>query len=290
MPYIDIKEFLDDAPSLNPMLVEYAKKNNIDIDKIQASGLISNMTMKKTNPLVSQYGIFDRTEVEDVYVREIVGQDPNKEFNNLFDLLNNLYSDDKNCGTYHIRSNEFLELGKDEMIEKIRESLSYEEFRLTKYDENKYTVSINGCHRNAILRLLYLDEVLKGDKSIEEIDEKYKFSCIVEKYDFTLTYMKYVLISLNLVKNIDHEYDEYFRRKDNLRIVTAKGSKTASRDEIINYFNKAVNNFLINDESIINQFKHYCDTIPSFKKFILDYVPSLEYIAKENEYGSFSQS
>lgn len=266
-----------DTNTLNNVIIDFCERNGIsksDLDKIYESDMIKNNKLTRINPIVHTYGIRDISgpEEKDVLVSDIIGFEPYNDKSNLFEILNTCYSDNNN--SYGIRANDKLRLSKEEMLKEMESTLSYEPITLDEI-EGKLLVSHNGCHRASILKLLYIDEALKGINE-QDLNEKYKFKGKVSKYDMTMTYMNYMLQMMGAVDYIKIEYNEMGKPTGNYEIVT--DTKTsATRDDVINLFNEALRkNPDKVDLSSINMYA----SIPSFKDFLK------EYVLKENEYGN----
>ena len=269
-----------DLYDLSDVMIDFCRESNIDIDRISASGMMENARIDRINPFVSRYGISDIESpgVEDICIKDIVGWDPLKEKRTLFRVLEDCYSD--GFGTYHTRSNDKLRLGKDGMFNDIKSSLTREEIWVNEV-EGKYVVTVNGCHRTSILRLLYLDEALKNESSIEEINQKYTIRSKVDKYDMTLTYINFFM------QSIDSDYYINIQRGENYAptgkyIIGKNKDNPLTREELINNFTELVNN---NEEKFdLYGMEHFCE-IPSFKEFAKTYFPAL---VKEEQYGNIN--
>ncbi len=266
-----------DTNTLNNVIIDFCERSGInksDIDKIYESDMIKNNKLTRINPIVHTYGIRDISgpEEKDVLVSDIIGFEPYNDKSNLFEILNTCYSDENN--SYGIRANDKLRLSKEEMLKEMESTLSYEPITLDEI-EGKLLISHNGCHRASILKLLYIDEALKGINE-QDLNEKYKFKGKVSKYDMTMTYMNYMLQMMGVVDYIKIEYNEMGKPTGNYEIVS--DTKTsATRDDVINLFNEALRkNPDKVDLSSINMYA----SIPSFKDFLK------EYVLKENEYGN----
>ena len=113
---------IKEDPILNDVLLKFCKNNNItkqDIDNISKSDLSQNLIIKKINPIIKTYGISKNTtnydELDEIYIRDIVGFEPNIESKDILDILNKSYSNEKQ--SYSSRMNDKLELPKEVMIE-----------------------------------------------------------------------------------------------------------------------------------------------------------------------------
>lgn len=280
---------IKEDPILNNVLLKFCKNNNItkqDIDNISKSDLSQNLIIKKINPIIKTYGISKNTtnydELDEIYIRDIVGFEPNIESKDILDILNKSYSNEKQ--SYSSRMNDKLELPKEVMIEQMRYSFESEPICVDEV-EGKYVVSINGCHRTSILRFLYINEVLKKEKAIEEIDEKYKIRAqIINKYDLTLTYINYLLHVFDKVKNIGKCYEK--GQLGNYKITHNDYSEEIySKDGLIDFFNITLSEMDNIDDYTLEDINRRANSLPSFKSFLKEYAPSL---VKENEYGSLS--
>ena len=268
-----------DIYTLSNEITDFCERNGIsksDLDQLYKSEAIKNKKLSKINGLVYDYGVKDASgfEITGVCVKDIIGFEPFNDKNNLYDILNICYSD--GTSSYGLRVNDKLELSKDEMLKDIDKAFSYEP---PAFDEinGKFLVSYNGCHRASILKLLYEDEVLKGESPVEEINKKYTIKGKVSKYDMTLTYMNYLLQMMKAVSYITIEYDD-IGNPTGKYVIVRDDRTNASRDDIINLFNENLKNNA--DKVNLDSVNAYAENIPSFRDFLKKYV------LKENEYGN----
>ena len=121
MEYIQIQK--QKNYELSEELLEFCERNGIsetDLDNIANSEMAKNITFERVNPLLRTYDIPDPIETfEDVYIKDIIGEDPNKNFPNLLNGLNKTYSYSR--GT--TGRNETLNLPKNEMIKSMENLL-----------------------------------------------------------------------------------------------------------------------------------------------------------------------
>ena len=274
MGYINYKD-IKITPVLNDELSEFCKNNGIteeDIEKISKNEMSKNKQKSEINPIVHTYGIKESTEsIEEVYVKDIVGFEPITASINLIDTLNSAYSNTAYGERHDIK--EKLQSSKDKMIEEIKESTNHELIDLNYISEGQYVLSVNGCHRISMLRFLYIDEVLKKEKPIEEINEKYKIKASVIRYDLTLTYMNYLLSSFGIVRSIRQEHPNV----DSYVIKYLNGEERAfSREAISTSFGEIIEQNKINiDDYNLSRVNSFANDIPSLKGFMKTYTPDL---------------
>lgn len=265
-------------------------RNNIteeELDVIFSSPMSKNIRVKDVNYLLWGYVVGEERYYSDVCIKDIVGQDPNAGISDLNGILLYSYSD-PGCGTYHWRDNDKLDLPIDEMVEEIKLTTKRDDIVLRVIDESRFLIDCNGCHRSAMLRFLYIYEVLKGQVPIEELNKKYTISCNIKKPDFILTYINYILIESSVINRIYTYFLDQEPGQFKIEFIN-KEEKIMTRQEIIDYFVELVSsNKLVLSDSLINSIKYNAMTIPSFKQFIIDYIPSLEHVIKEDENGRTS--
>ena len=179
-----------------------------------------------------------------------------------------------------------MKLNKEEMINDLKKSFNAERIILDQVDD-KFVVSQNGCHRTSILKFLYIDEVLKGNTPLEELNEKYKIKARVDKYDMTLTYTNYLLNNMKIVNRIEKDYDDNYKETNKFIVKYNNDQpKLLSKEEIMNSFGEIINQNESNmDEYLLNDIKRLSKVIPSFNDFLKEYAPTL---IKEEKYGSLS--
>ena len=270
--YMDSVNF--EIYELSNQIIDFCERNNItknDLNKLSELGKTNNEKVSRYNPLVSWFGIRDINgpEEKDIYIKDIAGFEPYDKAFSLYTVLGNCYSD--NNQTYGIRANDRLKLSKDEMIKDMKDSFSYEPICVDEVEGKKF-VSHNGCHRVSILKLLYLDEVLKNEKPINEIDEKYKIKVKESKYDMTLTYIHFFMQMIRSISYMKLEYNELGKPTGKYVVETRDNKSILSKEEVINLFNETINNNL---DKIDTYYVNSLTIIPSFKKFLRDYLPSL---------------
>lgn len=266
---------------LSNRMIEFCKRNGIteeELEKISELELSKNEKVSNINPIIPSYGIIDisSTEIVDVCIGDIVGFRPYDDKTNLFDILSKCYTDETTPYKYGTRSNSKLEMTKEELIKDMDKSFSSDIVEVNEI-EGKIFISNNGCHRTSLIKLLYTDEVLKGEKPIEEIRENYKIKAKIIKYDTTLSYIHYLLTMMNIITNMKVEYDERSIPTGKYIVEVNDNKSVLSRDEIINLFKESLKSN--SDKIDLNQINKFT-SIPTFKDFLK------EYVLEENNYGN----
>lgn len=264
---------------LSDELLEFCERNGIsetDINNIANSELAKNANRRDFNPILIDCPVKCPTPLYDeIYIRDIIGECPNEGCKNVLEALNKLYAN----------RNETLRMSKDEMLKSMQSSFDYEPICLSEVQYGKYMVTHNGCHRVTMLRLLYIDEVLKGEKPIEEIDEKYSIKAKIQNYDLTLTYMYFLLANTGAINAISPVDSRISQGKPIYKVKFTNGEeKILSKDQIIFDFNRLYESTKSNmSEGSLYRIEGYAKKIPSLNSFLKVYVPEL---AQKNEFGS----
>ena len=265
---------------LSDELLEFCERNGIsetDLDNIANSELAKNANRKEFNPILIDYPVEMPNPVTDeIYIRDIIGECPNEGCKNVLEALNKSYANRK----------ETLRMSKNEMLKSMQSSFDYEPICLSEVQYGKYMVTHNGCHRVTMLRLLYIDEVLKGEKPIEEINEKYSIKAKIQNYDLTLTYMYFLLANTGAINAISPVDSKISQGKPIYKVKFANGEeKILSKDQIIFDFNGLYESTKSNmSEGSLYRIKGYAKVIPSLNSFLKVYVPEL---ANKNELGGY---
>ena len=264
---------------LSDELLEFCERNGIsetDINNIANSELAKNASRRDFNPILIDCPVKCPTSLYDeIYIRDIIGEMPNEKFGNLLESLNETYKSHK----------EPLKMSKDEMIKAIQSTFDKDHIYLSEVKYGKYMVGDNGRHRVTMLRFLYIDEVLKGEKPIEEINEKYSIKAEIQNYDLTLTYMYFLLANTGAINAISPVDSKISQGKPIYKVKFANGEeKILSKDQIIFDFNRLYESTKSNmSEGSLYRIEGYAKMIPSLNSFLKVYVPEL---AQKNEFGS----
>lgn len=281
------------AYTINECIDKFLARNNFSLQEVTLNDDMQNTISRYINIIIKNYGVTDEVKLpKKVCVRDIVGFEPCSDLFNLLSILRKMYDEDS-TETYSKRDVEQLDLSKDKMIERIKQTALKDEIRLDLVDDGKYVVSINGCHRTSLLRLMYLLES-KGKSEEEQsiIDEKYTIDCFAKTYDYDVTYIYFILSYIGIIDQLYQDCDEHLNYNKTYIVKDYEGNrKIYTREELINYFLTIVNQeeFLNNNYAIqmlvINAKKYQ-----SLREFLEKYVPTLTLLIKEEEKNETSRN
>ena len=255
---------------MNELFMKFAEKNGIDIESLGETLTIYNEN--DINSIIANYKLEGKQEKTTVSVAEIIGYNYSRksETNNLARNFELFFSYDS---TYQMRSIGMLKYTSDNIMEKLSNSFTEEPICVLELDERRKIISHNGLHRYTVLRLHFLNEMLKAkgdEKKQKAIVDKYKIPVKLSRVDLLKTYCNYLIKRLYPGKiSVWVHYDENNERTGNTEISTGDTKIVLTDDELINYTKELIKNI---DIYSIEWFLYYIDAdskkYPSFKAFM----------------------
>lgn len=285
-----INYYMNGGVILHKCNLEFLQKLNIvDFDSAKI------YREEDINPLLARNRILYHVGFRDVSIADIVGSNIcDKNCRNIIQMLDQLFDDGGD--DYHTRSVGLLKLDKDTIISQLSRSFKKEPICVTEIDDNKYVISINGMHRFAVLRLMYLSELslVKTEEERAFLKRKYTIpvdTCVV---DTSVSYVMNLISAFDIngqIKDIFNEYDNNYRPTGNLVIVLSNCKKIKyTRDEFLNYMKNIDANidypdvYKNIDINIAHDLIKSYETISSFKSFVSKYCPRfLQFIIEKNQ-------
>ena len=189
-----------------------------------------------------------------VSIADIVGHNRKTQGSLVYDLPN--YFDRDQCG-YCSRSIGLLQIGTEELLDKLSDSFIYDPIQIDEYDRNIYGIGSNGMHRFHVIKMHYLAELLKNPQSAEELREKYTFPVKVVNLDFTKTYSHYLIDTLYPMKFMfETEYDASWTPTDRIVVSENKGngeSRVFTDAELIEFTRASIDKYWDKSDEIDRQ-------------------------------------
>jgi hypothetical protein len=254
---------------LNKYVVNFIRTLNINIEKLLSMEESQIKEPRTINELTHKYRINSTNgEKMNISIGQILGfdtwlSDYNKK--NILLSMGNFFGD-KNDG-YHTRSLGMLEYTSEEIVEKLQYSFQFEPISIQEADEDKYCISSNGLHRYTVLRIHYLLEKIKGQKSETELNEKYTIPVKVSKIDYFKTYCNYLLRLLNNnISDIRNKYDKDYNCTGLVIVETRDGQTTIADDTTLKEL--VIDSFEYLNDTSLQSIRCYYEQYQSFKNFI----------------------
>ncbi|MBQ8219265.1 MAG: hypothetical protein IJZ79_05875, partial [Bacilli bacterium] len=250
---VDFKLFNDDV-------MQFLIDKNIDIDGIMKmeEAKLCDSSMRS---IISEYVISDGSEISYISVADIIGhlkisgKNILSTMNNFFDSKQNSYYTksitmlDYNNGKEMIYGLEHY-VGQDGIERNIflSEPMCVEEIK-----DGKFIITSNGLHRFTLLRIHYLNELLKSNSDISKLKEKYMIPVKIEKVNYFKTYSNYILSLLNddisFISNVSNQ------------------DRTMSDEMEICFENQA--NKIVNKSQLMSLVKDTLDNVSEYDKKII---------------------
>ncbi len=278
---------------LDSTALEFAMALGIDVVSFMRDPANDFYEPRDIDPIAASYGIYDScNDLELISVADMLGHDKCVSFDryggrNILRTLKDFFERGSRS-TYKIRALELLDYrsGEDFIRELKRRNDDTRDMRLTQMGDGKYLVTGNGIHRYSVLRVLYLRDKAKKEKSEEELRAIYTIPVTVEcRLNFFRTYCNYIILK----GNRDIEYIGFTTGVDSYCILYKSGERqTIDNNQLAILLQQSVDKLDVYDMyEITNNY----NTIENFRLFVDTYLPSLtirifkEWEKKNNEVG-----
>lgn len=254
--------------------LKFLEKNNINLEALKEGDLDSIHHILRpynVNRLITlTHPFFKEEKAINISIADILGYD--KEYCGAYYFLESIPSFFYRNGTpYQQRSIELLSLTSDDIMERLALSFVKEPIKVQELEDNAYIISTNGLHRFTMLKIHYLIEYEKSNKTEEEIvalNKKYTIPVLSEKLDYVKTYSNLILNYLNDEYDLHTEYDENNKKTGNLVYCQNSGAKkTITDQELV----ALTSEYLSTHQELIPTLYRHTILIPSFKKYISTY-------------------
>lgn len=249
----------------------FLENNNINQNEISQSDAGIIRSPEEINSIVANYGFHKSHELEYVSIADILGYKKYRGDSNFIAYSMGNFFNSKG-DDYLRRSIGLLKYTAEDALQKI--DFIHERMYVDEFDDNKYTISINGLHRYTILRLLYLSEYVKarGNKGeINRLKEKYRIEVYLSRLDKIKTYCKFLLMTSKCgIKDIEREYDrKNWKCTERLFIIKNNNEKIVieNDEDLIEYVRTQTE--IINQS--IGNLQRYYDKYESFRNFLEEY-------------------
>ena len=275
------KSILMSQNNIQDNLKNFETKNDIDFDRISNLPESKSFSLKDINELVSRYGIYAEKQFQEKSIADIIGAEvaiEDYDKNNISNNMKHFFtSKTPKYPSYDSRANGMLEYSSDEIIDKLSFSFRKEPIVLAELENNQSVVTTNGMHRYHLLRIHYLNELSKIEKTpenLQKLREKYTIQANVEKVDLLKTYSNFLISNMQCDEflNIYSEYDENYIKTGNVVLSEGSSKMVLNDNQLLEYINNNLYR-LTNKETLIN---NYCERIPSFNYFIETYFPEMK--------------
>lgn len=257
---------------MNGIIERFIIKNNIDVEKIRK---LPEAVIKDRNILVKNYGIYKNEEDVYVSVGDIIGYEYSFHGGSN-DIIYNMESFFRERGdNYSTRSNGMLEYTSNNVLEGLEGTFSKEPMLLDEID-GKYFISGNGLHRFHVLRLLYLNEIrnVSSKEEIDNIKRNYVIKVKSKSLDYVKTYCNFLLSKIDSNCWLLNEYNNGCVTGKS-RVMVDNERLVMNDEELVLFILKKFKekNFSSEQLEILNyELQIRCDTIPSFNKFMNEYM------------------
>lgn len=238
---------------MNNTILNFLKSLNINYDKIDSLEASQVKNVADVNWVISRYSFFKpKSETKLISIEDVVGYDYSWRGLSKGNLINNM-SDffDKDGDSYHSRSVSMLEIPSSQVMQQLDYSFMREPIHLSEVDSGVYNIGNNGLHRFHVIKVHYLNELLKlnpQDKIAKKhLREKYSFMANVSEIDFIKTYSAFLLKSLNNNIQVETYYNEKYELTDNVCLTLNDNYDEKiilSNEQLIDFVNKQMKTFL----------------------------------------------
>ena len=253
--------------------IEFVAKNKVNVDKLLE---LEESTIKfpnQENPILKRYGIVTSGIDAKVSIGEIVGYSEfhlnSGDNNNILFTMKNFF--DRKSNGYKARSIGMLdfESGED-ALKKLEKSFEEEPLSVEQLGENKFYISSNGLHRYTILRLHYLNDLIKENISLEELNKKYQIPVSLTKYQKFNSYCNYIINKCQ-AGELRQLYNEHGDLTGELKFCKDNTEEIIDKNRL-----KEITEKILNDNSsseAMSKIKESYIEVSDFKNFIDTYFP-----------------
>ncbi|MDD2518926.1 MAG: hypothetical protein PHG18_03465, partial [Bacilli bacterium] len=237
---------------LNDDVLDFIKKNNMDLKKLLQNDSSQLSTTNDINRIIGNYGYFSEEEDAFVSVADIVGYNciQDQQNKNIFLNFDNFF--DSQGDGYHSRSIGMLNYSSEEIIEGLRYSFKEEPIVVEAITEGKHLISTNGLHRYTVLRSHFVNESYGLDEdSIEykKVREKYTIPVKLKKVDLIKTYANFLLSTHpDFEIFMSSEFDNNYRYTGRVILELPNNKRlTLDDDELIRFLKQILTNTKCSD-------------------------------------------
>ncbi len=258
---------------MNDTVREFLDFLKVDAEAIAALEASKIKSARAINPIIEIHRFTQPGyPMKHISIADIVGHNRKTQGSLVYDLSD--YFDRDGCG-YCSRSLGLLQIGTEELMDKLADSFIYDPIQIDEFDKNIYGIGSNGMHRFHVIKMHYLAELLKNPQAAEDLREKYTFPVKAVDLDFTKTYSRYLIETLCPMRfRFETEYDESWTQTGRVIISEKKnnGKSRAFTDaELVDFTRSAMDTYWDKsdeiDRQILTSRLHDCCVYDSFKEY-----------------------
>ena len=262
---------------------DFFRNNRVNFQRISKMPEARVYNIYNYYSVISKYIIYNDPVLTKKSVADIVGivsEPVDYDASNIANNLGLYFSKSPNkVVNYNNRADTMLDYSSDNIISGLSSSFNKEPMVVTELENGGALISENGLHRYHLLRIHYLNELMRASSQSEKdmLRNKYMIPVKMETIDLFKTYSNFLLGLSDLPMHLTK------RRNDRLQ---------QTNDSIIHYNHKQ---YLFNDRQLVEFLREnlnrmedrkstinkLCECIPSFNKYINLYFPELV-MANEN--------
>lgn len=244
-----------------------------EIEKLDESKLQSK---EDINRIVYTNGLYDKEEDTYISIADIVGYDYS--WRNSRDIILSFDNYFNKQGTnYQTRSISMLNYSSEEIIDGLSKSFIKEPICIQEAERGIYTISTNGLHRYTILKMHYLNDLIKSTSasSRRALKEKYKIPVRIQRINYIKTYCNYLLDTFFSI-DLYQERDGKGRTTGKTRIISEKKEIVMTDEELIKYTREKLKNVdSVLYENAEKAVSLRSEKYQSFQNFIQEYFSDI---------------
>ena len=276
----DFNKFYDDYVVDN--VNGFFNKNNVNIEAISKIPESHIYNIYDYYSIISKYIIYNDPKLTEKSIADIVGivSEPNdydkENVANNLKLYFSKHTD--NITNYNNRADKMLDYSSNNIMSGLYDSFKKEPMVIVNIENGDALISENGMHRYHLLRIHYLNELIKTSNDIEKerLREKYIIPVKMETIDLFKTYSNFLLGLSGLPIYLSKERNEKLEQTDKVVLHYNNKEYPLTDEQLLDFLSKNINRIMDRRDTINRLCKH----IPSFNEYISVYFPEL---VKEKE-------
>ena len=170
-----------------------------------------------------------------------------------------------------------LNYSSEEIIDGLSKSFIKEPICIQEAERGIYTISTNGLHRYTILKMHYLNDLIKSTSasSRRALKEKYKIPVRIQRINYIKTYCNYLLDTFFSI-DLYQERDGKGRTTGKTKIISEKKEIVMTDEELIKYTREKLKNVdSILYENVEKAVSLRSEKYQSFQNFIQEYFSDI---------------
>lgn len=255
---------------------KFMKMNGINVADISKFSDSRCLSILDINPLVHKYGIFKDKVPDNKSIADIVGimnvslnYDKTNVVNNLENYFSRSTPNANFCDLYDSRSNGMLNYSSSDIMKGLKLSFNSEPIVVGEIENGLCVITSNGLHRYHLLKVHYLNELVKygnSSSNIKYLRDKYTIPVMNERVDLFKTYSNFLICNMFGNDNVvlSNEVDDKFHKTDDVIFDDGVSKKIFSDGDLYNYINDNIDRVNID----VNSFDYYYSNVSSFNSYI----------------------